>query len=277
MPRRSIPIASPPRLPRARREKKRRRKAKNKAKGGSARAEGGSSRAEGGSSRAKGGASRAEGSSGVSAANSTGSRANGPSGRSGAADGRVADGGASKPSRRKRGGKTRVRAEEGGEVELLSAREAKRMEANPEPKGAKRLAVRPAGKAGLANGRRRDEGSDGSRRSDRSGRAEGSRPAARALPALVAPAAPVVTVALVLQSAAAVTTTFAEARRAAGAMRGAITTSPPIAVRVEGAPVAAVPVLARAGTIVRPRAAATPPVPRAVPATVVGAGSRLRP
>ena len=102
-------------------------------------------------------------------------------------------------------------------------------------------------------------------------------PAARALPALVAPAAPVVTVALVLQSAAAVTTTFAEARRAAGAMRGAITMSPPIAVRVEGAPIAAVPVLARVGTIVGPRAAATPPVPRAVPATAAGSGNRLRP
>ena len=63
---------------------------------------------------------------------------------------------------------------------------------------------------------------------------KGLAPAARALPALVAPAAPVVTGALVLQSAAAVTTTFAEARRAAGAMRGAITTSPPIAVRVGG-------------------------------------------
>ena len=170
------PDRVPAKAPAGKKEKKRRRKAKNKAKGGSARAEGGSSRAEGGSSRAKGGASRAEGSSGVSAANSTGSRANGPSDRSSAADGRVADGGASKPSRRKRGGKTRVRAEEGGEVELLSAREAKRMEANPEPKGAKRSGgSRSAGKAGLANGRRRDEGSDGSRRSDRSGRAEGSR------------------------------------------------------------------------------------------------------
>ncbi|WP_417036902.1 DEAD/DEAH box helicase [Collinsella stercoris] len=163
------PDRVPAKAPAGKKEKKRRRKAKNKAKGGSA-------RAEGGSSRAKGGASRAEGPSGVSAANSTGSRANGPSGRSGAADGRVADGGASKPSRRKRGGKTRVRAEEGGEVELLSAREAKRMEANPEHKGAKRSGgSRSAGKAGLANGRRRDEGSDGSRRSDRSGRAEGSR------------------------------------------------------------------------------------------------------
>ena len=178
------PDRVPAKAPAGKKEKKRRRKAKNKAKGGSARAEGGSSRAEGGSSRAKGGASRAEGSSrggaerssGVSSANSAGSRANGPSGCSGAADGRVADGGASKPSRRKRGGKTRVRAEEGGEVELLSAREAKRMEANPEPKGAKRSGgSRSAGKAGLANGRRRDEGSDGSRRSDRPGRAEGSR------------------------------------------------------------------------------------------------------
>ena len=140
------PDRVPAKAPAGKKEKKRRRKAKNKAKGGSARAEGGSS------------------------------RANGPSDRSSAADGRVADGGASKPSRRKRGGKTRVRAEEGGEVELLSAREAKRMEANPEPKGAKRSGgSRSAGKAGLANGRRRDEGSDGSRRSDRSGRAEGSR------------------------------------------------------------------------------------------------------
>ena len=163
------PDRVPAKAPAGKKEKKRRRKAKNKAKGGS-------SRAEGGSSRAKGGASRAEGSSGVSAANSTGSRANGPSDRSSAADGHVADGGASKPSRRKRGGKTRVRAEEGGEVELLSAREAKRMEANPEPKGAKRSGgSRSAGKAELANGRRRDDGSDGSRRSDRSGRAEGSR------------------------------------------------------------------------------------------------------
>ena len=145
----------PAKAPAGKKEKKRRRKAKNKAKGG---------------------ASRAEGSSGVSAANSTGSRANGPSDRSSAADGRVADGGASKPSRRKRGGKTRVRAEEGGEVELLSAREAKRMEANPEPKGAKRSGgSRSAGKAELANGRRRDEGSDGSRRSDRSGREGASR------------------------------------------------------------------------------------------------------
>ena len=163
------PDRVPAKAPAGKKEKKRRRKAKNKAKGGSA-------RAEGGSSRAKGGASRAEGSSGVSAANSAGSRANGPSDRFSAADGHVADGGASKPSRRKRGGKTRVRAEEGGEVELLSAREVKRMEANPEPKGAKRSGgSRSAGKAGLANGRRRDEGSDGSRRSDRSGRAEGSR------------------------------------------------------------------------------------------------------
>lgn len=170
------PDRVPAKAPAGKKEKKRRRKAKNKAKGGSARAEGGSARAEGGSSRAKGGASRAEGSSGVSAANSTGSRANGPSDRSSAADGHVADGGASKPSRRKRGGKTRVRAEEGGEVELLSAREVKRMEANPEPKGAKRSGgSRSAGKAGLANGRRRDEGSDGSRRSDRSGREGASR------------------------------------------------------------------------------------------------------
>ena len=179
------PDRVPAKAPAGRKEKKRRRKAKNKAKGGASRAEGGSARAEGGSSRAKGGASRAEGStrggaegsSGVSAANSTGSRANGPSGRSGAADGRVADGGASKPSRRKRGGKTRVRAEEGGEVELLSAREAKRMEANSEPKGAKRSGgSRSAAKAELASGRRRDEGSDGSRRSDRSGREGASRP-----------------------------------------------------------------------------------------------------
>ena len=163
------PDRVPAKAPAGKKEKKRRRKAKNKAKGGSA-------RAEGGSSRAKGGASRAEGSSGVSAANSTGSRANGPSDRSSAADGHVADGGTSKPSRRKRGGKTRVRAEEGGEVELLSAREAKRMEANPEPKGAKRSGgSRSAGKAELANGRRRDEGSDGSRRSDRSGREGASR------------------------------------------------------------------------------------------------------
>lgn len=170
------PDRVPAKAPAGKKEKKRRRKAKNKAKGGSARAEGGSARAEGGSSRAKGGASRAEGSSGVSAANSTGSRANGPSDRSSAADGHVADGGASKPSRRKRGGKTRVRAEEGSEVELLSAREAKRMEANPEPKGAKRSGgSRSAGKAELANGRRRDEGSDGSRRSDRSGREGASR------------------------------------------------------------------------------------------------------
>ncbi|WP_232212165.1 DEAD/DEAH box helicase, partial [Collinsella stercoris] len=165
------PDRVPAKAPAGRKEKKRRRKTKNKAKGGASRGEGGSARGDGGSSRAKGGASRAEGSSGVSAANSTGSRANGPSGRFGAADGRVADGGASKPSRRKRGGKTRVRAEEGGEVELLSAREVKRMEANPELKGAKRSGgSRSAGKAGLANGRRRDEGSDGSRRSDRSGR-----------------------------------------------------------------------------------------------------------
>ncbi|UEA46355.1 DEAD/DEAH box helicase [Collinsella stercoris] len=171
------PDRVPAKAPAGRKEKKRRRKTKNKAKGGASRGEGGSARGDGGSSRAKGGASRAEGSSGVSAANSTGSRANGPSGRFGAADGRVADGGASKPSRRKRGGKTRVRAEEGGEVELLSAREVKRMEANPELKGAKRSGgSRSAGKAGLANGRRRDEGSDGSRRSDRSGREGASRP-----------------------------------------------------------------------------------------------------
>ena len=157
------PDRVPAKAPAGKKEKKRRRKAKNKAKGGASRAEGSS----------RGGAER---SSGVSSANSAGSRANGPSGCSGAADGRVADSGASKPSRRKRGGKTRVRAEEGGEVELLSAREAKRMEANPEPKGAKRSGgSRSAGKAGLANGRRRDEGSDGSRRSDRPGRAEGSR------------------------------------------------------------------------------------------------------
>ena len=157
------PDRVPAKAPAGRKEKKRRRKTKSKAKGGASRAEGSS----------RGGA---EGSSGVSAATSAGSRANGPSGRSGAADGRVADGGASKPSRRKRGGKTRVRAEEGGEVELLSARETKRMEANSEPKGAKRSGgSRSAGKAGLASGRRRDEGSDGSRRSDRPGRAEGSR------------------------------------------------------------------------------------------------------
>lgn len=171
------PDRVPAKAPAGRKEKKRRRKTKNKAKGGASRGEGGSARAKGGASRAEG-SSRggAEGSSGVSAANSAGSRANGPSGRSGAADGRVADSGASKPSRRKRGGKTRVRAEEGGEVELLSAREVKRMEANPELKGAKRSGgSRSAGKAGLANGRRRDEGSDGSRRSDRSGREGASR------------------------------------------------------------------------------------------------------
>ena len=53
-------------------------------------------------------------------------------------------------SRRKRGGKTRVRAEEGGEVELLSAREAKRMEANPAQgrQALRRFALRGQGGAG---------------------------------------------------------------------------------------------------------------------------------
>ncbi len=107
-------------------------------------------------------------------------RSNGE-GRNGKAGGAVEEGSRSaneaapKPSRRKRGGKTRVRADRDEvNVELLTAREARRMTSDAESgvregRGSSRSAskARGAGKAGLANGRKREDAPSRGARQDR--------------------------------------------------------------------------------------------------------------